>query len=151
MIALASSKAFSSISTTFTSSNRSNLVLACSCSNHEQRRRRTVIFGSSLALASSLLVSNQQKFPVESAIALEQVKEEELEEAEERNVNLFQKTSSSVVFIEDIELPKTSSDESSAEDNAKIEGTGSGFVWDKLGHIVRINDEKPLPNLKSLV
>lgn len=40
------------------------------------------------------------------------------------------------MYIEDIELPKTSSDESNVEDNAKIEGTGSGFVWDKLGHIV---------------
>ncbi|KAF3604307.1 hypothetical protein F2Q69_00033422 [Brassica cretica] len=39
-----------------------------------------------------------------------------------------------VIF--DIELPKTSSDESNVEENAKIEGTGSGFVWDNLGHIV---------------
>ena len=46
------------------------------------------------------------------------------------------------MYIEDIELPKTSSDESNAEDNAKIEGTGSGFVWDKLGHIVRTNKKK---------
>ncbi|CAF2069580.1 hypothetical protein Bca4012_087312 [Brassica carinata] len=129
--------ACSSISCTFTPFNRSNSVLACSGSNPDQRRR-TVIFGSSLALASSLLASNQQSFPVESAIALEQLKEkeEELEDEEERNVNLFQKTSASVVYIEDIELPKTSSDESNVEENAKIEGTGSGFVWDKLGHIV---------------
>ncbi|XP_022569640.2 protease Do-like 5, chloroplastic [Brassica napus] len=134
-VALASSKACYSISYTFTPFSRSNSVLACSGSNPDQRRR-TVIFGSSLALASSLLASNQQSFPVESAIALEQLKEEELEEEEERNVNLFQKTSPSVVYIEDIELPKTSSDESNVEDNAKIEGTGSGFVWDKLGHIV---------------
>ncbi|CAN6986074.1 unnamed protein product [Brassica rapa subsp. trilocularis] len=134
-VALASSKACSSISYTFTPFSRSSSVLACSGSNPDQRRR-TVIFGSSLALASSLLASNQQSFPVESAIALEQLKEEELEEEEERNVNLFQKTSPSVVYIEDIELPKTSSDESNVEDNAKIEGTGSGFVWDKLGHIV---------------
>lgn len=48
------------------------------------------------------------------------------------NFDFSQKTSPSVVFIQDIELPKTSSD----EENAKIEGTGSGFVWDKLGHIV---------------
>ncbi|CAN7070712.1 unnamed protein product [Brassica oleracea var. botrytis] len=135
VVALASYKACSSISYTFTPFSRSSSVLACSGSNPDQRRR-TVIFGSSLALASSLLASNQQRFPVESAIALEQIKEEELEEEEERNVNLFQKTSASVVYIEDIELPKTSSDESNAEENAKIEGTGSGFVWDKLGHIV---------------
>ena len=54
------------------------------------------------------------------------------------------------MFIEDIELPKTSSDDYNVEDNAKIEGTGSGFVWDKLGHIVRTY-EKPLQNPKSLV
>lgn len=24
------------------------------------------------------------------------------------------------------------------EEDAKVEGTGSGFVWDKAGHIVRI-------------
>ncbi|KAH0941277.1 hypothetical protein HID58_000914 [Brassica napus] len=88
-VALASSKACYSISYTFTPFSRSNSVLACSGSNPDQRRR-TVIFGSSLALASSLLASNQQSFPVESAIALEQLKEEELEEEEERNVNLFQ-------------------------------------------------------------
>ena len=83
--------ACSSVSCTFTPFNRSNSVLACSGSNPDQRRR-TVIFGSSLALASSLLASNQQSFPVESAIALEQLKEkeEELEDEEERNVNLFQ-------------------------------------------------------------
>ncbi|XP_010439865.1 PREDICTED: protease Do-like 5, chloroplastic [Camelina sativa] len=142
-IALASSKAFSSIFYTVAPINRSNFVLACSGSNHidvvDRRRRRIVIFGSSLALASTLLGSNLQILPVESAIAMEKLKEkeDELEEEEDRNVNLFQKTSSSVVYIEDIELPKTSSgDFTNDEENAKIEGTGSGFVWDKLGHIV---------------
>jgi hypothetical protein len=24
-------------------------------------------------------------------------------------------------------------------DDAKVEGTGSGFIWDKYGHIVRFN------------
>ncbi|XP_010517547.1 PREDICTED: protease Do-like 5, chloroplastic [Camelina sativa] len=141
-IALASSKAFSSIFYTLAPINRSNFVLACSGSNHVDvvdRKRRIVIFGSSLALASTLLGSSQQRFPLESAIAMEKLKEkeDELEEEEDRNVNLFQKTSSSVVYIEDIELPKTSSgDFANDEENAKIEGTGSGFVWDKLGHIV---------------
>ncbi|VVB12609.1 unnamed protein product [Arabis nemorensis] len=135
-IALASSKAFYSISYTLTPFNRSNSVLACSVSNPIDRktRRRIVIFGSSLVLASTLFGSNQQRSPLESAIALE----DELEEEEERNVNLFQKTSPSVVFIKDIELPKTSSSDefNDDEENAKIEGTGSGFVWDKFGHIV---------------
>ncbi|KAG7547047.1 Peptidase S1 PA clan [Arabidopsis suecica] len=140
-MALASSKAFTSIFYTLTPFNPSNSVLACSGSNHVNvvdRRRRIVIFGSSLALASSLIGSNQQRLPMESAIALEQLKEkeDELEEEEERNVNLFQKTSPSVVYIEAIELPKTSSGDFTDEENANIEGTGSGFVWDKLGHIV---------------
>lgn len=95
-MALASSKVFSSILNTLTPINQSNFVLACSSSNPVDivvdRRRRIMIFGSSLSLASSLLGSNQQRFPVESAIALEQLKEkeDELEEEEERNVNLFQ-------------------------------------------------------------
>ncbi|KAF8053221.1 hypothetical protein N665_1448s0006 [Sinapis alba] len=133
-VALSSSKPCSSVLYTLTRFNRSNLVLACSGSNPD-RKRRSVLFGSSLVLASTTLLG---KFPVESVIALEQTKEkeEELEEEEDRYVNLFQKTSASVVFIEDIELPKNSTDESNVEDNAKIEGTGSGFVWDKRGHIV---------------
>ncbi|ESQ55568.1 hypothetical protein EUTSA_v10025708mg [Eutrema salsugineum] len=143
-VALASSKAFSSVSYALPPFNRSNFVLAISCSNPVDvvdRRRRILIFGSSLALASTLLGSNRQRFPVESAIALElfKEKEDELEDEEERNVNLFQKTSPSVVFIEDFELPKTSTDNEftlTDEGNAKIEGTGSGFVWDNLGHIV---------------
>lgn len=52
----------------------------------------------------------------------------------------LQETSSSVVFIEDVELtksPKTTSANDVAEDeNAKVKGTGSGFIWDKFGHIV---------------
>uniref|UniRef100_A0A1J3HAG2 Protease Do-like 5, chloroplastic n=1 Tax=Noccaea caerulescens TaxID=107243 RepID=A0A1J3HAG2_NOCCA len=139
-IAFASSKAFSSISHTLAPFSRSSFMLACSGSNHVDRRRRIVIFGSSLAIASTLLGSNRQRYPVDSVMALEQLKEkeDELEEEEDRNVNLFQKTSPSVVFIKDIELPKTSSDEFTLtdEENAKVEGTGSGFVWDKLGHIV---------------
>ncbi|KAL8509099.1 hypothetical protein ACS0TY_016334 [Phlomoides rotata] len=55
---------------------------------------------------------------------------------------LFNKdTSSSVVFIEDLQLtkiPNTPSANDLPEDdgNAKVEGAGSGFIWDKFGHIV---------------
>ncbi|KAK4491575.1 hypothetical protein RD792_002327, partial [Penstemon davidsonii] len=49
-------------------------------------------------------------------------------------------TSSSVVYIKDLELtklPKSTSGNVLAEDeNAKVEGTGSGFIWDRFGHIV---------------
>ncbi|OVA07424.1 Peptidase S1C [Macleaya cordata] len=49
-------------------------------------------------------------------------------------------TSPSVVFIKDLEIVKTprSTNEVTLteEENAKVEGTGSGFIWDKTGHIV---------------
>ncbi|RVW89939.1 Protease Do-like 5, chloroplastic [Vitis vinifera] len=50
-------------------------------------------------------------------------------------------TSPSVVFIKDLEIvksPTSSSNESmlNENENTKVEGTGSGFIWDKFGHIV---------------
>ncbi|KAL0305479.1 UNVERIFIED_CONTAM: Protease Do-like 5, chloroplastic [Sesamum radiatum] len=72
-----------------------------------------------------------------SAIAQEV---DELDQEETRAVRIFQETSSCVVFIKDLELtktPKSTSEVGLAEDeNAKVEGTGSGFIWDKFGHIV---------------
>lgn len=61
-------------------------------------------------------------------------------------------TSPSVVSIKNLELakvPKGSSDEATYLDeaNTKVEGTGSGFIWDKFGHIVSImllNSYRPL-------
>lgn len=57
----------------------------------------------------------------------------------------MQETSPSVVFIKDLELAKGSDDSTKvlADDlNAKVQGTGSGFIWDKFGHIVRLFDFK---------
>jgi hypothetical protein len=36
-------------------------------------------------------------------------------------------------------VPKTASNEVvlDEDEDAKVEGTGSGFIWDKFGHIVR--------------
>lgn len=52
----------------------------------------------------------------------------------------LQETSPSVVFIKDLELAKVPSSSSNTTlvdvENAKVEGTGSGFIWDKFGHIV---------------
>lgn len=53
----------------------------------------------------------------------------------------MQEASPSVVSIQDLELlksPKNASNEAIpiADENVKVEGTGSGFVWDKFGHIV---------------
>ncbi|OIV95757.1 hypothetical protein TanjilG_05305 [Lupinus angustifolius] len=61
---------------------------------------------------------------------------------EDNLVQLFKETSPSVVFIKDLELskvPKASSNEViqlNEDEDAKVEGTGSGFIWDKYGHIV---------------
>jgi S1-C subfamily serine protease len=60
---------------------------------------------------------------------------------------LSQETSPSVVSIKDIELtkvPKTASNEVvlDEDEDAKVEGTGSGFIWDKFGHIVRKKSQK---------
>ncbi|XP_020086472.1 protease Do-like 5, chloroplastic isoform X2 [Ananas comosus] len=68
---------------------------------------------------------------------------------EERVVRLFQEASPSVVFIKDLELkpnrknPLVASTNNQEEEegnedlkDAKVEGTGSGFLWDKFGHIV---------------
>lgn len=55
-----------------------------------------------------------------------------------------QETSPSVVFIKDIELTKVPKNTTANEvmfddedEDAKVEGTGSGFIWDQFGHIVR--------------
>ncbi|XP_076885368.1 protease Do-like 5, chloroplastic [Bidens hawaiensis] len=98
---------------------------------HLPATRRTLIF---TAVASYL----QQLTPIPSAIAQQQF--DETQQEEDRVVRLFEETSPSVVFIKDLEIinnPKTS-DEVVTVDNekAKVEGTGSGFIWDKFGHIV---------------
>uniref|UniRef100_A0A803QEL1 Reverse transcriptase domain-containing protein n=1 Tax=Cannabis sativa TaxID=3483 RepID=A0A803QEL1_CANSA len=95
-------------------------------------RRRTLLLGQSLLAASLLHLLDPIHSP---AIALQQQDELQLEEDRIE-------TSPSVVFIKDIEIDKnlnTSEKEEVLlkEDNStKIEGTGSGFIWDKFGHIV---------------
>ena len=48
------------------------------------------------------------------------------------------------MFIKDIEIDKNLKNASSEEfmvredNSAKVEGTGSGFIWDKFGHIVSL-------------
>ncbi|XP_030973309.1 protease Do-like 5, chloroplastic isoform X3 [Quercus lobata] len=96
-------------------------------------RRRAIALGPSLfvAVASSL-----------THLALAQQQQEDpLEQEEDRVVQLFQEASPSVVFIKDLEIvrsPRTTSDDVNLieDENAKVEGTGSGFIWDKFGHIV---------------
>lgn len=91
---------------------------------------------SSIALLASPLL-----FISDNNAKAEEKKDEFQPDEEERVVRIFEETSPSVVFIKDLELPARNR-EADGEDefrDAKVEGTGSGFVWDKMGHIVRIS------------
>ncbi|PON72665.1 Peptidase S1C [Parasponia andersonii] len=104
-------------------------------------RRRTLVLGQSHIATSLLHLFGPIPTPSYQQAIAQQVQRDELQLEEDRIVNLFQETSPSVVFIKDIEIDKslkTSPEEIILrEDNsAKIEGTGSGFIWDKFGHIV---------------
>ncbi|CAN4081536.1 unnamed protein product [Withania somnifera] len=93
-------------------------------------RRKALIFTPSLL--SSFIYTSHHSAATAFQVDLPQ-------QEEDRLVHLFQETSPSVVFIKDLELAKVSNDSTKvlAEDeNAKVEGTGSGFIWDKFGHIV---------------
>ncbi|WJX26934.1 Protease Do-like 5, chloroplastic [Trifolium repens] len=101
-------------------------------------RRRATLFTSNLVLASWLNFFN---FNSTQSLSLAQQLQDELLQQEDHLVDLFQETSPSVVSIKDIELtkvPKTASNEVvlDEDEDAKVEGTGSGFIWDKFGHIV---------------
>ncbi|KAH7661203.1 Peptidase Do protein [Dioscorea alata] len=88
---------------------------------------------SSIALLASPLL-----FISDNNAKAEEKKDEFQPDEEERVVFIFEETSPSVVFIKDLELPARNR-EADGEDefrDAKVEGTGSGFVWDKMGHIV---------------
>ncbi|KAF5472506.1 hypothetical protein F2P56_009219, partial [Juglans regia] len=105
--------------------------------------RRAIVFGPSVLVASLLNFNTlSSSSPPSFHLALAQQQQlDELQQEEDRAVQLFQEASPSVVFIKDLEIdkiPKTSSaDVNLIEDeNAKVEGTGSGFIWDKFGHIV---------------
>ncbi|CAI0544999.1 unnamed protein product, partial [Linum tenue] len=104
-------------------------------------RRRAIFLGSS-ALVADFWFGSLGSASVSAAIA-GQLQAEELEQEEDRTVRLFEMTSPSVVSIKDFELAKTPSSSTSVEeddDDAKLEGTGSGFVWDTFGHIIFLVD-----------
>lgn len=96
--------------------------------------RRAAIFASGF----SLLLLNSTPFSLAQQLPLI----DELQQQEDHLVQLFQDTSLSVVFIKDLELSKVPKSSSKGvmlneDEDAKVEGTGSGFIWDKFGHIVR--------------
>ncbi|KAJ7968964.1 Protease Do-like chloroplastic-like [Quillaja saponaria] len=104
-------------------------------------RRRAIAFGPSVFVSSFLNWFNPNSFTPWLYPVLAQQLEDGLQQEEDRLVKLFQDTSPSVVFIKDIEIaksPKSSSNQVmlDEDEDAKVEGTGSGFIWDKFGHIV---------------
>ncbi|KAB1222607.1 Protease Do-like 5, chloroplastic [Morella rubra] len=105
-------------------------------------RRRAIAFGPSVLVVSLLNFSTLSSSPPPFQIALARQEQlDELQQEEDRVVHLFQEASTSVVFIKDLEIvkvPKASTDDTNLieGENAKVEGTGSGFIWDKFGHIV---------------
>ncbi|XP_043690232.1 protease Do-like 5, chloroplastic isoform X1 [Telopea speciosissima] len=130
MVALSSLQSLASLIPTTSYSSSS------SCSRKAFLTRRKSIFFASFVLAPFL------HFYPDSAHSFQfaRAEEDELEKEEEQVVHLFQETSPSVVFIKDLEIVKNtnSTDEimSTEDGSAKVEGTGSGFIWDKTGHIV---------------
>jgi S1-C subfamily serine protease len=92
-------------------------------------KRRRILLSSAAALVSTILPSSPDGKPpsaVASNLAV-------LEESEQRRIEVFEKNAPSVVFID------TFSERQDVFSQNAMEvplGTGSGFVWDKDGHIV---------------
>mmetsp|Transcript_11705 Transcript_11705/g.27820 ORF Transcript_11705/g.27820 Transcript_11705/m.27820 type:complete len:563 (+) Transcript_11705:219-1907(+) len=92
-------------------------------------RRRKVLVSSAAALFSTLLTASNGSRPRLAAASSLAV----LEESENRRIDVFEKSAPSVVFID------TFVEKQDAFSPNVMEvpiGTGSGFVWDKDGHIV---------------
>lgn len=107
-------------------------------SNNEKKKSSTILTRrKALIFSATTLASTTSSFHL---LANAQQEEDALDQEEDNVVHLFEETSRSVVFIKDLEIVKTpkSSDEIVMIDDelAKVEGTGSGFIWDKFGHIV---------------
>ncbi|WOG84955.1 hypothetical protein DCAR_0104141 [Daucus carota subsp. sativus] len=131
----------------------SNLKQSSSCSSstscwlclgsesNDARKKSNIIVTRRKALifTATSLVSTPFSFQL-LANAQQQEDEDTLDQEEDRVVQLFEETSPSVVFIKDLEIvkkPKSSDEVVMIDDElAKVEGTGSGFIWDKFGHIV---------------
>ncbi|XP_048438136.1 protease Do-like 5, chloroplastic isoform X1 [Pyrus x bretschneideri] len=129
----------SPIPTNSSSSSSSSNPSRNSQKNKILTRRRAMVLAPSLVAASLLHFCNPISPQPSSRLAL--ALQDELQQDEDRAVNLFQEASPSVVFIKDLEIDKSlkaSFDvvSQSGDENSKVEGTGSGFIWDKFGHIV---------------
>lgn len=85
--------------------------------------RRNLILGSAAALGSAILGS--QGRPAKASTVV-------LEESEARRIDIFERNAPSVVFIDTFTEKK---DQFSPNAMEVPLGSGSGFVWDKEGHI----------------
>lgn len=113
----------------------SNLISNSEFKSSPPLTRRNSIFFSASFLSLFLNFNPNTPTPLLSVNA------QEFDEQDESTiVRLFQETSPSVVYIEVLELLNNSSNSKDTlladGSNAKLEGTGSGFLWDKFGHIV---------------
>lgn len=90
----------------------------------EANNRRTLLLGSTTMLTSALL-GKPQKSHASNAVLLE--------ESEKRRIQTFEQAAPSVVFIDTFSEKQDVFSPNSME--VPI-GSGSGFVWDKEGHIV---------------
>ncbi|CAJ1936593.1 unnamed protein product [Cylindrotheca closterium] len=94
----------------------------------ENPERRKILLSSAAAFASAFAVGKQVE-PAEAASATTVI----LEDSEKRRIDTFEKCAPSVVFIDTFTQKQDAFSPNSIE--VPI-GTGSGFVWDKQGHIV---------------
>ncbi|XP_031505237.1 protease Do-like 5, chloroplastic isoform X2 [Nymphaea colorata] len=100
--------------------------------------------GTAVFSRRSAIVSVTTTFLLISAPSLvSAARAEETDEADDEEgtaMRIFEETSSWVVAIKDVEIlqPGDADNQIKAisDENTRIEGTGSGFVWDKTGHIV---------------
>jgi S1-C subfamily serine protease len=91
-------------------------------------RRRNIIKSSAVAILSALLAATTSGSDQANAGSLAV-----LEESENRRIEIFERNAPSVVFID------TFAEKQDVFSTNVVEvplGTGSGFVWDKQGHIV---------------
>jgi hypothetical protein len=88
----------------------------------DEESRRNLILGSAAVLTSALMGAPT---PSKAATVI-------LEESESRRINIFDRTAPSVVFIDTF----TEKQDAFSPNIMEVPlGSGSGFVWDKEGHI----------------
>jgi len=107
-----------------------------SMSGYEERRRQFLL-GSATILGSAIL--GFQSKPAGAATVI-------LEESEARRIDMFERNSPSVVFIDTFTEKQ---DQFSPNVMEVPLGSGSGFIWDKDGHIGRYFAKPPFSRFQT--